>query len=155
MITELRRYRIKPEMAESWISFFREAAAENERRGIRVEYAGFDAETGTFIWLRSFADETDRRARKDAFYGADWWLEREKFAMGHVTEYDVTFLDAVIVRQGGELIHPHWPADGEAAGSRLDGRAPGLQTDTRKPRQGCLLGNVSPFARGCRRNSQF
>lgn len=132
MITELRRYRIKPEMAASWISFFHEAAAENERHGIRVEYAGFDAETGTFIWLRSFADEADRKARKDAFYGSDWWLEREEFAMSHVAEYDVTFLDAVVVRQGGDITVGGWPAEGEPAGSRLDDPPDGWTSSTRR-----------------------
>src|SRR5947209_1678949 len=117
MITELRRYRIRPDRLESWLEFFAGAAAENERHGIRVEYAGVDAETSTFVWLRSFADEADRQARKDAFYGADWWLEREEFAMGHVLEYDVTFLDASLTRQGGQLAAAPWPAPGEWAGS--------------------------------------
>ena len=30
MITELRRYRIKPDRLDSWLAFFAEAAAENE-----------------------------------------------------------------------------------------------------------------------------
>jgi hypothetical protein len=77
MITELRRYRIKPGRMASWLAFFQEAASQHDPYGIRVEYAGIDPETNTFTWLRSFADETDRVARKDAFYGADWWLERE------------------------------------------------------------------------------
>jgi hypothetical protein len=120
VITELRRYRIKPGRIDSWITFFAEAARENERRGIRVEYAGVDAETGTFVWLRSFVDEADRQARKDAFYGCEWWVEREAFAMDHVLEYDVTFLDAALYRDGGEVTAAPWPADGEPAGSRAD-----------------------------------
>ena len=121
MITELRRYRIKPGRMESWIAFFRDAVAEHEPHGIRVEYAGVDRETNTVIWLRSFADEADRVARKDAFYGAGWWLERESFAMDHVLEYDVTFLDAAIIREGGSIESVVWPASGEPAGSRADG----------------------------------
>jgi hypothetical protein len=120
MITELRRYRIKPGRMESWIAFFGEAARENERHGVRVEYAGVDAETGTFVWLRSFVDEADRQARKDAFYGSAWWVEREAFAMDHVLEYDVTFLVAAFHRDGGELTAARWPGEGEPAGSRAD-----------------------------------
>jgi hypothetical protein len=71
VITELRRYRIKPGRIESWLSFFTEAAREQEGHGIRVEYAGVETETDTFVWLRTFADETDRKARKDAF--SDPW----------------------------------------------------------------------------------
>jgi hypothetical protein len=35
MITELRRYRIKPDRMESWLAFFVEAAREHEPHGIR------------------------------------------------------------------------------------------------------------------------
>jgi hypothetical protein len=120
MITELRRYRIKPDLLESWLAFFRDAARENERHGIHVEYAGVDRETSTFVWLRTFADEADRVRRKAAFYGSEWWLEREAFAMNHVLEYDVSFLDAALVRESGTLGAAPWPASGASAGSTPD-----------------------------------
>ena len=63
MITELRRYRIKPGRMDSWCAFFAGAARENEKHGIRVEYAGIEPETNTFVWLRSFDDEPDRVER--------------------------------------------------------------------------------------------
>jgi hypothetical protein len=120
MITELRRYRIKPERLESWLAFFLEAVREHDPHGIRVEYAGVDRETSSLVWIRTFADEADRVARKNAFYGADWWLERESFAMDHVLEYDVTFLDAVVIREGGQIAAAPRPAAGEPAGSNPD-----------------------------------
>jgi hypothetical protein len=120
MITELRRYRIKPGRLESWLAFFQEAAREHDPHGIRVEYAGVDRETNSFVWLRTFEDEADRVARKDAYYGADWWLERESFAMDHVLEYDVTFLDAAVIREGGRIVAAPWPAGGAPAGSHSD-----------------------------------
>jgi hypothetical protein len=120
MITELRRYRIKPDRLDSWLTFIAEAIRENERLGMRVEYAGVDRETSTFVWLRSFEDEADRVSRKAAFYGSEWWLEREAFAMGHVLEYDVTFLDAALMREGGTLAAAPWPAPGARAGSTPD-----------------------------------
>jgi NIPSNAP protein len=132
VITEIRRYRIKPGRLESWLAFFAEASRENERHGIRVEYAGVDRETGTFVWLRSFADEADRQARKAAFYGSDWWIKREAFAMDHVLEYEVTFLDAAIVNEGGRATAVPWPAPGEPAGSRGDGPPDGWAPSTRR-----------------------
>jgi len=132
MITELRRYRLKPEMVDSWLVFFGETLAQSERHGIHVEYAGVDAETSTFVWLRSFADEADRQRCKDAFYGDDWWTEREAFAMDHVLEYEVTFLDATLVREGGELVAQPFPAVGERAGSRADGPPEGWAPSTRR-----------------------
>jgi hypothetical protein len=138
LISELRRYRIKPGRLESWLAFFADAARENERHGIRVEYAGVDRETGTFVWLRSFADEADRETRKGAFYGSDWWTERESLAMNHVLEYEVTFLDAAFVREGGDVRAVAWPVAGEPAGSRGDGPPDRWQSSTRRtfvPRQ--------------------
>jgi hypothetical protein len=132
VITELRRYRIKPDRIESWLVFFADVVREHDRRGIRVEYAGVDRETGTFVWLRSFVDEADREARKGAFYGSEWWSEREAFAMDHVLEYEVTFLDAAIVRQDGEPAVVVWPASGEPAGSRMDSPPDGWAPSTRR-----------------------
>ena len=132
MITELRRYRIKPDRLASWVEFFREAARKNEPGGSQVEFAGVDRETSTFVWLRTYADEADREARKAAFYGGDWWLEREAFAMDHVVEYDVTFLDTAIRRAGTELEDVAWPPDGERPGGRADAPPDGWTTSTRR-----------------------
>ena len=71
MITELRRYRIKPGRMDAWLAVFEGALAKNLEHGMRVEYAGIDRETNSVVWLRSFADERDRVARKGAFYGSD------------------------------------------------------------------------------------
>lgn len=120
MITELRRYRIKPDRIESWLDFFAEAAAEHARLGIRFEFAGVEADTSTFVWLRSFADEETRVDEKDAFYGGEWWLEREAYAMDHVLSYDVTFIDAALIREGGAIVRAAWPATGDRAGSLGD-----------------------------------
>jgi len=132
MITELRRYRLKGGMIDSWLGFFRETLVQSERHGIRVEYAGFDPETNTFVWLRSFADEADRKARKDAFYGDPWWTQREAFAMSHVLEYDVTFLDAAIVQDGGHIAAVSFPATGEPGGSRGDSPPDAWAASTRR-----------------------
>jgi len=118
VITELRRYRIRDGKMASWVEFFREAARRNEAGGSQVEFVGVDPETGTFIWLRTYADEADREHRKAAFYGADWWSENEAFAMDHVVEYDVTFLETAMHREGGRLTSVPRPAAGERPGSR-------------------------------------
>jgi hypothetical protein len=132
MITELRRYRIRPEMLDSWIEFFGQAARRNEDGGAHVEFCGVDRETGTFIWARTYADEADRETRKSAFYGGDWWNERESFAMDHVVEYDVTFLDTTMHREGGALVAVPWPVAGERPGSRADSPPDGWTASTRR-----------------------
>ena len=115
MITELRRYRIRPEMLDSWIEFFAEAARRNEDGGAHVEFCGVDRET-----------------RKSAFYGGEWWNEREAFAMDHVVEYDVTFLETTMHRDGGALVSVPWPVVGERPGSRADSPPDGWTASTRR-----------------------
>jgi hypothetical protein len=120
MITELRYYRIKPEKLASWLAFFSEAARENERLGMAVEFAGVDRDTSTFVYARTFSDEADRVTRKQPFYGGRWWLEREEFAMDHVIEYRVEFLDTAIVRRDAGLADVPVDLTTERPGSRGD-----------------------------------
>jgi hypothetical protein len=131
VISELRRYRIDPARVDSFLEFLTEAARRHEDFGIRVEYMGVDRETGTFVWVRSFEDEADRASRKEAYYGSSWFLERESFAMGHVLEYVVTFLDATLVRDGGPLRTVAFQ-EGERPGSRGDSPPTGWDASTRR-----------------------
>ena len=41
--------------------------------------------------------------------------------MDHVLEYEVTFLDAALIRDGGQVVAAPWPAAGDRAGSNADG----------------------------------
>jgi hypothetical protein len=132
MITELRRYRIVPERLDSWLTFFAGAVDEHVRRGMRVEYVGVDRETSTFIWLRSFPDEPERVDQKAGFYGSDWWLEREAFAMSHVLSYDVTFLEATAILGGGTIEAVPLDDTGERGGSRGDSPPDGWETSPRR-----------------------
>lgn len=132
MITELRRYRIAPGRMDSWLAFFAGAIEEHGRRGIRVEYAGVDRETSTFIWLRSFADEDDRVDSKAGFYGSDWWNEREAFAMDHVLEYEVTFLEAMSIRDGDSVVAVPLTDGAVRPGSRADAPPEGWEGSTRR-----------------------
>jgi hypothetical protein len=120
MITELRRYRIAPGRMDTWLAFFGEVLIESKRHAIRVDYAGVDPETDTFVWLRTFDDEADRVARKRAFYASDWWVERETYAMAHVLEYDVTFLQTAVVREAGNAVPIARPTDGAMPGAEGD-----------------------------------
>jgi hypothetical protein len=130
MITELRRYRIKADRLDSWIAFFEEAARQNEQHGMPVEFSGVDRSTSDFYYLRSFTDEADREARKASFYGSSWWLEREAFAMSHVIEYEVTFLDTAFVRRDSGLASQRISLDSEQPGSRGDAPPDGWAAST-------------------------
>ena len=131
MITELRRYRIKPGRMDSWVSFFDGVARVQEEHGIRVDYAGVEPETNTFVWLRSFDDEADRVARKASFYGSAWWLEREAFVMDHLLDYSVEFLHATVLREADHVATAPPVAAGPAAGSTPDQPPDGWMRSTR------------------------
>jgi hypothetical protein len=120
MITELRYYRIKPEKLDSWVRFFAEAVRENERQGMPIEFAGVDRDTSTYVYARSFQDEAQRQAVKAGFYEGPWWLEHEDFAMDHVVEYRVEFLDTAIVRRESGLTEIPIDLASERPGSRGD-----------------------------------
>ena len=131
MITELRRYRLKPDRVDSWLAFFEEALRKHEDLAIRAEYGGLDRETSTFVWLRSFEDEEDRVRRKSEYYGTDWWNGIEAFAMSHVIEYEVQFLDAAFIQGPGvlERVALRDPAT-TPPGANVDGPATGYVRST-------------------------
>ena len=52
--------------------------------------------------------------------------------MSHVIEYDVTFLDAALIRDGGQVVRTSWPAAGDRAGSTGDSPPDGWTSSTRR-----------------------
>ena len=89
MITELRTYIIKRGMMESWLRHWRQAMDRNIALGIRVEWAGSDPESmGTFVFLRSFRDEEERRRLEKAFYEGEWWRSVSEEVMTHVVTWE-------------------------------------------------------------------
>ena len=105
MITELRTYTIKRGMMQSWLGHWREAMDHNIALGIRVEWAGFDPESmGTFIFLRSFRNEEERRRLEEAFYEGEWWRGVSDEVMSHVVNWESQVFDTAAARgPDGEL----------------------------------------------------
>jgi hypothetical protein len=105
VITELRTYTIKRGRMESWLRHWREAMDRNIALGIRVEWAGFDPESmGTFVFLRSFRDEEERRRLEQAFYQGDWWRNVSDEVMSHVLTWESRLFNTAVVRgPDGEL----------------------------------------------------
>ena len=63
--------------------------------------------------------------------------------MDHVLEYEVTFIDAAIVRSGDELLELALDMSSEPAGSRGDSPPDGWQASTRRT---YVRGALSPDA---------
>ena len=95
MIAQLRTYTINRGRMESWVKIFNEVLVPmQERHGIKIE-AGWTNEAKTeFIWVRSFADAEDLKAKEAAFYGSDEWKAVQDKARDHIAKGEV------------KLIHP-------------------------------------------------
>ena len=105
MITELRTYTIRRGRMESWLRHWREAMDRNIALGIRVEWAGFDPESmGTFIFLRSFRDEDERRRLEAEFYEGEWWKNVGDEVMGDVLNWESRLMQAAAVGYAGGLM---------------------------------------------------
>ena len=105
MITELRTYTIRRGRMESWLRHWREAMDRNIALGIRVEWAGFDPESmGTFIFLRSFRDEDERRRLEAEFYEGEWWKNVGDEVMGDVLNWESRLMQTAAVGSPGGLI---------------------------------------------------
>src|SRR5436190_21209381 len=101
----MRTYTIKRGMMESWLRDWREAMERNIALGIRVEWAGFDPESmGTFVLLRSFRDEEERRRTEEAFYEGDWWKSVSDEVMSHVVNWESRLMRTAPVGSHGGLI---------------------------------------------------
>ena len=77
MIVEIRRYQIVPGKRDEFIAFFdAEVAPAMRAAGMNImgRYASLEDDT-TFVFLRSFADEAERAAQTEAFYGSPAWLD--------------------------------------------------------------------------------
>lgn len=111
MITELRTYTIKRGMMESWLRHWRAAMDRNIALGIRVEWAGIDPESmGTFVFLRSFRDEEERRRLEHAFYEGEWWRSVSDEVMSHVVNWESRLFDTAAARgPDDELVDAQQP----------------------------------------------
>jgi hypothetical protein len=96
MIVELRTYRTKPGMRDTFLQLFLgKTIPEHQRLGITIAgpYLSID-EDDTFFFARGFPDEESRHSMKARFYeGALWKNELEGVLMPMLERYDVVTVD--------------------------------------------------------------
>jgi hypothetical protein len=117
-IVELRRYTLHPGQREALIELFdREFVETQEAVGMRVigQFRDLD-DANRFIWLRGFADMTQRAAGLGAFYGGPVW-------QAHRDAANATMVDSDDVH----LLRPAWPGSGIDGGPQRRA-APGTTT---------------------------
>jgi hypothetical protein len=101
MLTQLRTYTINRGMMASWLKLFNEVLVPmQERHGIKIEAAWTNEGETEFIWIRSYADEDDQKAKDAAFYGSPEWLAVRDQALGHHAKREWKVITPVLAARG-------------------------------------------------------
>lgn len=91
MIAQLRVYTINRGMMDSWVKQFNEVLVPMQRGfGIGIESAWVNEAKTEFIWIRSYADAEDMKAKEAAFYGSDEWKAVVDYTRSHLAKTQVT-----------------------------------------------------------------
>ncbi len=75
---ELRRYEIRPGKMEEWLKLMEEEIIPFQVEQGMVIAGSFrgEGDDGTYVWLRRFENEAERKRLYDAVYKSDHWLQK-------------------------------------------------------------------------------
>ena len=101
MIVQLRTYTINRGMMPSWVKLFNEVIVPvHARYGITVDAAWTNAGETECIWIRSYADEAEQKAKEAAFYGSPEWQAMREQARSHLAKVEVKVMTPVLAAKG-------------------------------------------------------
>jgi len=88
---QLRIYTINKGMMEPWVKFHTETSVSlHEKLGIKVEGSWVNDDNNQYIWIRTFEDEEDVKAKEVAFIGSpEWKGGTGDLARSHLARLDV------------------------------------------------------------------
>ena len=90
MVSQLRIYTINRGMMEQWTKYFTENLVPmQEKHGIKIDGMWVNENGNQFIWIRSFADAEDMKAKEAAFYGSQEWRGAMEHARSHLARTEV------------------------------------------------------------------
>ena len=98
MVSQLRIYTINPGMMDSWLKIFEETIRPvHSKLGIPVERTWVNAEANEFVWVRSFKNAEEIKAKEEAYFAA-----AERKALGdiphqHIAKMEVRLIEPVLV----------------------------------------------------------
>ena len=97
MVSQLRVYTINRGMMDQWVKFFNETLMPiYKQHSIKVEGAWVNEDKNQFIWVRSFSDAEDLKAKEAAFYASSEWNAAIDQARSHLARVDVQVMDPVL-----------------------------------------------------------
>ena len=96
MISQLRTYTVNRGMMDQWVKHFTEDLVPmQEKHGIKIEGMWVNEDKNQFIWIRSFADAEDLKAKEAAFYGSPEWNTTVEHTRSHLATVDVQTMEPV------------------------------------------------------------
>lgn len=97
MIYQLRTYTVNRGMMEQWVDLFNDKLVGIQNQyGISIDGGWVNEDANLFIWIRSFDDAEDVKAKEAAFYASPEWNEVVDHARSHLARIQVETMNAVL-----------------------------------------------------------
>ena len=97
MTSQLRMYTINRGMMDDWVKLFTESLVPmQEKHGIKIDGTWVSEDDTRFIWIRSFANPDDVKAKEAAFYGSPEWTAVMDHARSHIARTDIQTMEPAL-----------------------------------------------------------
>ncbi len=104
MTSQLRMYTINRGMMEEWVKLFTETLVPmQEKHGIKIEGMWVSEDSTQFIWIRSFTNSEDVKAKEAAFYGSPEWNAVMDHTRSHIARTVVQTMEPFLKVTGDSL----------------------------------------------------
>ena len=88
-VSQLRMYTVNGGMMDKWVRLF------SETLGMKIDSMWVNGDKNQFIWIRSFDDAEDLKAKEAAFGASPDWQAIRENAGSHLARLDVITMNAV------------------------------------------------------------
>lgn len=97
MIYQLRTYTVNRGMMDAWVEFFNDKLVSIQQQyGISIDGMWVNEDQNQFIWIRSFSDAEDVKAKEAAFYASPEWNSVMDAARSHLARIQVDTMTSVM-----------------------------------------------------------
>lgn len=97
MIYQLRTYTVNRGMMDAWVDLFNERLVPIQNQyGINIDGMWVNEDQNQFIWIRSFNDADDVKAKEEAFYTSPEWNSVMDHARSHLARIQVDTMSSVM-----------------------------------------------------------
>ena len=97
MIYQLRTYTVNRGMMDAWVDLFNDRLVPIQNQyGISIDGMWVNEDQNQFIWIRSFNDADDVKAKEEAFYSSPEWNSIMDRARSHLARIQVDTMTSVM-----------------------------------------------------------